>query len=246
MSANIVSRPEKDGSAGLGDLEKTVILNTLMSVPFSERDQKWRDVFLDSLPEANLKLGNPEVVIAGDGFPYVQLETVNPNENFQAYVISKQLPTLLSQGFGIIINPQHDRLDWVLSYGDIVNYELNDSFYTDTSIFSNSKENIAVGKDEKILIGQPADSILPKYLRAQLKEYLLHMGVKVPKIMLIARNYEDENLVSQDLIFNLTPVQFRSEKVYHEIMAAISWFLPKHYSFMGVDEMAITNGFQAL
>ncbi|WP_140936668.1 hypothetical protein [Sphingobacterium lumbrici] len=246
MSASIISTTKKNDSACLGDLEKTVILNTLMSVPFSERDQKWRDDFLYCLPEANLKLGNPEVVIASDGFPYIQLETVNPNENFHAYIINKQLPTLLSQGFGLVINPQHNRLDWMLSYGDLVNYELNDSFYTDDSIFSNNKESIAIGKDEKILTGQPADSILPKYLRTQLKEYLIHMGVKTPKIMLIARNYEDENLVSQDLVFNITPVQFRSEKAYHEIMSAIAWFLPKHYSFMGVDEMAIANGFQAL
>jgi len=246
MSANIISTIEKDGSAGLGDLEKTVILNALMSIPFSERDQKWRNDFLYSIAEANLKLGNPEVVIANDGFPYVQLETVNPNENFHAYVISKQLPTLLSQGFGVAINPQHDRVDWILSYGDIVNYELNDSFYTDKSIFSNNKENLAIGKDEKILIGQPSDSILPKYLRAQIKEYLVHMGVKTPKIMLIARNYEDENLVSQDLVFNITPAQFKSDKTYNEIMSAISWFLPKHYSFMGVNEMAVDNGFQAL
>ncbi|TJZ62770.1 hypothetical protein FAZ15_00215 [Sphingobacterium olei] len=246
MSANIISTTEKNSSTRLGDLEKTVILNTLMSVPFPKRDEKWRDDFLYSLPEANLKLGTPEVVVASDGFPYIQLETVNPNENFQAYVIGKQLPTLLSQGFGVVINPQHDRLDWILSYGDIVNYELNDSFYTDHSIFSNNKENLAIGKDEKILIGQPADSILPKYLRTQLKEYLQHMGVKTPKIMLIARNYEDENFVSQDLVFNITPIQFRSEKAYHQIMSAIAWFLPKHYSFMGVDEMSIANGFQAL
>ena len=231
---------------GLGDLEKTVTLNALLEIPFDQRDQAWVTTFLDNIAGANLKISQTEVVIASDGFPYVQLESVHTDENFQAFVINKQLPTLLMQGFGVVINPQNTQPDWVFSYGDIVNYELNDSFYTDESIFSHNKENVAIGSDEKVLIGQPSDAILPKYLRNQLREFLKHAGIKIPKIMLIARNHEDEANVKQDLVFNFTPNQFANEEQFQQIGGTIAWFLPKHYSFLFVDEMAVENGFEII
>jgi len=243
-----MSAINNDSSAefGLGDLEKTVTLNALLEVPFEERDQAWVHSFLDNIAEANLKLGSPEVVMASDGFPYLQLESVHTDENFQAFVINKQLPTLLIQGFGVVINAQNSQPDWVFSYGDIVNYELNDSFYTEESIFSHNKENVAIGSDEKILIGQPSDAILPKYLRNQLREFLKHAGIQTPKTMLIARNPDDETKVKQDLVFNFTPNQFANDQQFQQIGNTIAWFLPKHYSFLFIDEMAVENGFQVI
>lgn len=231
---------------GLGDLEKTVIINTLIQTPIVERDQKWIATFLENIADANLKLGNPEVIIASDGFPYVQLETVTSNEHFHAFVISKQLPTLLLQGFGIVINAQNEQPDWIFTYGDIANFELNDSFYSDDSIFSNHRENVVIGNDEKVLIGQPSDAILPKYIRKQLREFLKHAGINIPKTMLIARNFEDESQVKQDLVFNFTPAQFANEQDFQQIGSTVAWFLPRHYSFLFIDEMSIENGFQEI
>lgn len=231
---------------GLGDLEKTVIINSLIQTPINERNQAWVATFLENIADANLKLGTPEVIIASDGFPYVQLETVTSDESFQAFVVSKQLPTLLLQGFGIVINAQNEQPDWIFTYGDIANYELNDSFYSDDSIFSKHKENVVIGKDEKVLIGQPSDAILPKYIRKQLREFLKHAGIVTPKTMLIARNYEDESQVKQDLVFNFTPAQFASEKDFQQIGSTVAWFLPRHYSFLFIDDMSIDNGFQEI
>ncbi|ERJ59994.1 hypothetical protein [Sphingobacterium paucimobilis] len=231
---------------GLGDLEKTVLINALIQTPITERDPQWIATFLANIADANLKLGAPEVVIASDGFPYVQLETVSSNENFQAFVISKQLPTLLLQGFGIVINAQDEQPDWIFTYGDIANFELNDAFYTDNHIFSAHRENVVIGSDEKILIGQPSDNILPKYIRKQLREFLQHAGVQSPKTMLIARNFEDEAQVKQDLVFNFTPAQFASEQDFQQIGNTVSWFLPRHYSILFIDDMSIENGFQEI
>lgn len=230
----------------LGDIEKTIIINELMTIPFSERNENWRDEFLQNIAGANLKLGDPEVIMSKDGFPYVQLQTVKANERFQAYVIENQLDILLEQGFGIVVNAHEGRPDWVFSYGDLANLKLNGFFYTDKSIFSNPSEYHSIGKDEKILVGQPSENIFPSYLRRQIKEFLQYSGVKNPKTMLIARHYEDEQSASQDLVFNITPVQFASEKDFHNIMNTLQWFLPKHYSFFGIDEMSIENGFQPL
>lgn len=230
----------------LGDLEKTIIINNLMTVEFHERDQRWRDDFLNNISGANLKLGNPEVVLSNDEFPYFQLQTVNTGESFQAFVIEKQIDALLEQGFGIVINAHLEKPDWVFSYGDIVNFKINREFYTDVSIFSVKSDKNRIGVDEDILVGQPSEDIFPHGLRMNIKEYLLHAGVKTPKIMLVARDYTDEEKVRQDLVFNMIPAQFATEKDFEAIMKALSWFLPKHYSFFGVDEMSIENGFQLL
>lgn len=230
----------------LGDLEKTVTIQTLMHTPFEKRDENWRDSFLQAIDGANLKLAPQEIVLGKDGFPYLQLETVRPEESFKAFVINKQLPTILQQGLGIVINAQDTRADWIFSYGDIVNLELNDEFYTDDSIFSAQQENISLSPEEKVLIGQPSDSILPKYLRTHLREFLKHFGVKTPKIMLLARDYEDDEKVSQNLVFNFTPAQFADDNAFNEVMKTIAWFLPRHYSFFCIDEMAIENGFEQI
>lgn len=242
---NVINKTD-DTEYGLGDLEKTVSLNALLGIPFAERDQKWVNSFLENIADANLKLASQEVVLASDGFPYVQLQSVHSDESFKAFVINKQLPTLLMQGFGVVINPQNEQPDWVFSYGDIANYELNDTFYSENTIFSHNRENVAIGADEKVLIGQPSDAILPKYLKNQLREFLKHAGIQTPKIMLIARNAEDEANVKQDLVFNFTPVQLQSEEHFQQIGGAISWFLPKHYSFLFIDEGAVQNGFQEI
>lgn len=231
---------------GLGDLEKTVTLNTLLTTPFENRDQSWVESFLENIAEANLKLGQPEVIMASDGFPYLQLESVHSDENFHAFVINKQLPTLLLQGFGVVINAKNSQPDWVFSYGDIVNYELNDEFYAKSTTFSHNKENVAIGSDEKILVGQPSDNIMPKYLRNQLREFIKHTGIEVPKMMLIARNPEDEAQLKQDLVFNFTPNNFTSEKHFQQVANTIAWFLPKHYSFLFIDEKTIENGFEKI
>ncbi|GHE30776.1 hypothetical protein [Sphingobacterium griseoflavum] len=235
-------RTETHGS--FGDLEKTIIINNLMRTPFEQRNQQWRADFLANIAGANLKLGNPEVVMSNDGYPYFQLETVNTGENFQAVVLERQLDTLLEHGFGVVINAQASQPDWVFSYGDLVNLKINKEFYTDKSIFSNPKEQQCIGKDEDILVGQPSEEILPRSVRQYIREFLQESGVKNPKVMLIARNYTDEKSVSQDLVFNMVPAQFSSEKDFDRIMKSLSWFLPKHYSFFGVDEMSVENGFQ--
>lgn len=230
----------------LGDLEKTIIINQLMEVPFEQRNEKWRDDFLSNIAGANLKLGDPEVIMSNDEFPYFQLQTVSAGESFKAFVIENQIDAVLEQGFGIVINPHLSNPDWVFSYGDLVNLKLNGEFYTDKSVFSNTKAYQSIGQNEDILVGQPSEGIFPTPLRNNIREFLQYAGVKTPKIMLIARNYTDEDKASQDLVFNMIPAQFASEKDFNNIMNTLQWFMPKHYSFFGVDEMAIENGFQPL
>lgn len=231
----------------LGDLSKTININSLLEIPFNERNEKWVAEFLENIGESTFQLAASELIIGPDGYPYFQLENAPKDQNFQAFVIKHKLKSfLLKKGMGLAINTHQEQPDWIFSYGDLVNYSLNNEFYSDESVFSKKTEEAHIDKDEKILVGQPSETILPKELRHNLREYLVNMGIKEPKIMLIARNYDNENLVSQDLVFNITPTMFQTEQDFKQIMASISWFLPRHYSYMGIDEQTVENGFMPL
>ncbi len=230
----------------LGDLAATISLNSLMSIPFAERDEQWRIDFLNYLPVSSLQLGDPEVIVGPDGFPYVQLTTVEKDKNYQAFVIkNRNFDFILNQGFGVVINAHLEQPDWILSYGDLMNLSLNNEFYTEESLFSKNSGASTIDKDEKILVGQPSEVIFPKVARAALREFLVYQGLSNPKVMLIARNYEEENTVTQDLVFNITPSQFENMEEFNALMGQIGWFLPRHYSYMGMDEFSV-NGFMPL
>lgn len=234
------------GNGSLGDLEKTIVINNLLDVPLAERNNGWVAQFIDNIAEANLAVSEPEIVMSNDGFPYFNLRSVEPGENFQAFVIKDKLPTLLQNGFGVALNTRKQDPDWMFSFGDLVNYALRQEFYTDEHFFSRNNADFVIGKDEEILVGQPSEEILPGYARKQLAEFLQYSGVKNPMIMLIARNYTDEEKVTQDLVLNITPKNFANENEYKQAMNTISWFLPKHYSIVGLDTDSVESGFQPL
>jgi len=234
------------GTGNLGDLEKTLVVNNLLTIPLDKRDNEWVAEFIENIDAANLAVSEPEIIMSTEGFPYFNLRSVEPGENFQAYVIKNKLPILLQNGFGVALNTKKENPDWMFSYGDLLNLAVNNEFYTDEHHFAKNNQDFVIGADEEILVGQPSEEILPSYARQQIREFLQFSGVKNPMVMLIARNYTDEQNVSQDLVFNITPKNFSNEKEYQQAMNTISWFLPKHYSLVGMDTESVGTGFMPL
>jgi hypothetical protein len=171
-----------------------------------------------------------------------------PHKEFQCFTIDRMKDDfLLTQGFGVVINPTINSADWVLTYGDILNFHLNKKFYsTDETPFSKKTSDEIISKDEKVMIGQPSETILPKRTRNIISEFLKMNGVKTPKVLLMMRHRKDGNGVSQDVVFNLTVKDFKDENTYRKVMQTISWYLPRHYSFVGMDEKNLGNGFMPL
>ena len=232
----------------LGDLSKTDVIYQLVQTPPSERDETWRETFLANISEASFRCGDPQIVTGPDGFPYFQLFLPEPNKSFQCYVIEKMKDDfLLASGFGVVINPNSSSADWVLSYGDVLNYHLNRTFYTTTETsFSKAIQDETITENEKVMIGQPSEAILPKQTRHLIAEFLETNGVKNPKISLMMRHRQDGNGVEQDLVFNLTPNNFEDEQTYRTVMQTIGWFLPRHYSFVGMSDQSLGEGFMPL
>ena len=228
----------------LCDLNLTNKIFQLCEIPLSDRDEKWRAELISALPLASFKCGDPQVSRGEDGFPYFQLHLPEANTEFQCYVIDKMLDDfLLESGFGVTIHSKH-QVEWVLSYGDLVNYHLNKSFYSDNGFFSKQQNDETISETEEVMIGIPSESILHKKQRKVLKEYLTNNEVKEPKILLMAR--KKGNAITQDLVFNITNENFETEERYRNVMYYLSWYLPRHYSYVGIKEETFQDAFTPL
>ncbi|MEX6690669.1 hypothetical protein QTN47_24395 [Danxiaibacter flavus] len=238
----------KETEPYLGDLNKTDIIYRLVQTPRNERDEKWQQTFLENIGQASFRCGNPQVITGPDGFPYFQLFLPEPGKSFQCYVIERMKDDfLMTSGFGVVINPTPNSADWVLTYGDILNLHLNKTFYTTTETpFSRDSNDETIAENEKVMIGQPSETILPRQTRQFIAEFLKRNGVKAPKVLLMMRHRKGGKGVSQDIVFNLTPANFKDENTYRSVMQTIGWYLPRHYSFVGMDEKSLGNGFMPL
>jgi hypothetical protein len=229
-----------------GDLNKTQSLAILLNTPREGRNETWVKQFLTDLPFAALRCGTPQLIAGPDGFPYFQLFIPEPGEEFQSYVIHEMISGfMVERGYGIVINPGEDQPDWILTYGDILNYHLNGYFFALESHFSNSSNaQQEIPEGEEVMIGQPSESILPVQTRKLLKDFFELNGIIHPKVMLIQR--KNFGNVSQDLAFNITPHFFESEEHYRNMMQTVTWYLPRHYSIVGLAESNAENGFKPL
>jgi len=237
----------KENEPYLGDLKKTESIYQLVQVPHNKRDIHWQKSLLENLAQASFRSGDPQVIKGPDGFPYFQLFLPEPGQSFQCFVIEKMKDDfLLQSGFGVVLNPTSSQVDWVLSYGDIVNFHLNKQFYTvEETPFSKATTDEVIQKDEQIMIGQPAETLLPQQTRQLLSNLLKANGLAEPKVLLMMRHAKD-GAVAQDLVFNITPQTFAHEALYKSVMRSISWYLPRHYSFVGMDEKTVGDGFMPL
>lgn len=246
--ASVAPAPTKGTEPYLGDLAKTGALYELVAVAPPDRDEDWSAAFLANLSAASFRCGNPQIIQGPDGFPYFQLFLPEPGVGFQCYVIDRMKDDfLLERGLGVVINPTNAGPDWVLSYGDILNFHLNKEFYTTGETpFSKEITDEVIETNEDVMIGQPSEVLLPTVARSVLRAFLQSKGVGTPKIMLMMRHLSDGTGISQDLAFNITPDKFTSEELYRSVMQHIGWFLPRHYSFVGMTEESVQDGFMPL
>lgn len=228
----------------LGDLMKTQALLSLVEVPIEQRDAEWVGHFLNDLPLASFRCGTPQVIAGPDGFPYFQLFLPKSGEKFQCFVVEHMINDfLLERGYGIVINPGEGQPDWVLTYGDILNYHLNKSFFVqDDSLFSTNKSDETI--QGEITVGQPSELILPAQTRALLRDFFVLNGIEDPKILLLSRQATEG--VTMDLAFNITPEGFESDLHYRNMMQTVTWYLPRHYSIVGLNDNGTSNGFMPL
>ncbi len=115
--------------------------------------------------------GDPQVTHGPDGFPYFELYYTPPGYSGNYYCIESILDTVLSQGLGISIHRQKGSAEWVLTYGDLLNYKLTQYFYQLPDI-DPSPDYIVSKELEQMMIVQPSEEFLPLETRDILRSYL--------------------------------------------------------------------------
>jgi hypothetical protein len=226
----------------LGDLSKTEVLSELFEVPGENRNDAWENSFFENIGNASFRCGDPQVIMGPDGFPYFQLLMPVAYQPFTCHVVDHLVKDyLLENGFGIVVNPDKGNPDWVFSYGDVLNYFLNEEFYSSKSEVQ-LPEHEVLEKEVQVLIGQPSESLLPNYTRVVIRNALNKIGIKNVKIFLMHRSDRD----FQELVFNITPTKLNNNELFSLANRIISWYLPRHYSVCGMDEESNKNNFAEL
>lgn len=221
-------------------LENTARITKLLSISSENRNQEWQSEFFAYLPNACFMAGDPQVTHGPDGFPYFELYYTPPGYSGNYYCIESILDTVLSQGLGISIHRQKGSAEWVLTYGDLLNYKLTQYFYQLPDI-DPSPDYIASKELEQMMIVQPSEEFLPLETRDILRSYLNYLGIESPQMMGIIRS--SDRTQQPQLVFNLFPEDFKTEEEYKFRLYQLGWFLPKHYIVVGLskDDEAISS-----
>lgn len=220
-----VERPECD-------ISKTQVMVDLFQIHHDKRDDAWHKSFYENVQTASYACGSPQILNGPDGFPYFVLRTPDENKPFESFCIKNMKDDfLLENGFGVVINPKDNGVDWVFSYGDILNLHLNKEFFSKTDNVEIKNEE-TLKKEDEILIAQPSESYFPKQSREILKKFLQSIGVKRPKLMMICRTIEGE--IIHELAFNLFAEDFENIDQLNFRLKQISWFLPRHYIILSI------------
>jgi hypothetical protein len=216
------------------DITKTQLMVELFQIPTGERDDHWQERFCEQVQTASYACGDPQTFTGPDGFPYFVLKTPEAQKPFESFCIRNMKDDfLLERGLGVVINPKEDSVDWVFSYGDIVNLHLNKEFYTKPdNIEIQNVETLQ--KDEKVLLAQPSETYLPRQARQVLRSFLEFTGIKKPGILMLCRTLEGQTI--RELAFNIFPEDFSSTEELNARLKQISWFLPRHYIVLALSK----------
>ena len=234
--------PEKEPY--YGDLQKTQILTDLFAIPREARDEIWQQNIIPHLAEASFRCGDPQLLTGPGGYPYFQLFLPEQNQPFQCYVLSHMVDDFLfERGWGVVINLRDNQPDWLLTYGDVVNYKINKEFYSAPQVAELPPSGV-ITKEEQVLVGQPSALFLPEQVRSAMRQFLQYHGHQDVKIVLLSRHTPQGPV--QQLIFNLTPDQFENEEAYEAFSQSLGWFLPRHYLFGSMEEKVFKGQFAAI
>ena len=214
------------------DISKTQIIANLFNIPSAERDEKWNQLLFDNATTASFACGNPQVTVGPDGFPYFNLIVPEPNMPFESFCISNMKENfLLEKGFGVTLSSKVNTVEWVFSYGQIVNLHLNNQFYSAADPVK-IKNQETITTNQEVLVGQPSEQFLPKPTREILKKHLQTKGILKPQIMLLIRKIE--GIPVRELAINIFKEDYSTIEELNNIMHQISWFLPNHYIILSL------------
>ncbi|MBY0383947.1 hypothetical protein K2X05_02220 [bacterium] len=167
-----------------------------------------------------------------DGFPYLMVadegEITEPFLNLVQWCAQK--------GVGIVVNPQKETPDLILTYGMLWNYVVRGEFFTEAPVRVGLGDVVMENKTQ-LIAGHPSENFWPTGQRQIFKEFLLQQGIIQPKVIMLAEKADGP----MDLAFSLESLGQPQKAEWQGILEAFSWFFPRHYSLSIVSEKNIVG-----
>lgn len=208
-------------------------IETLLSLDPNLRNSQWEQDLIKVLPKINFRLLDEQPQFGPDGFPYMFVE-VGSADHTEPFV--NLLEWVAGRGIGIAVNPQKTMPDYVFSYGMIWYWVLNGYLNFDSP--NSVPGQIVFENGTGLHSGDPSDEYLPKFVRQILREFLQQNQVDNPKILVLS---SDQN--HYDLCFSLDSFGHPPQQEHKDILEALGWFLPNHYSLMLLNEDGLPKFF---
>jgi hypothetical protein len=209
--------------------------NTLINQPEAARDEAWEQAFLKEIVQTKVELTQNQPQQGPDGWPYLLLKTgPDGQEPFKDVV-----QWSAGKGVGLALNTHKMLPDYIFTYGQVWNFVETGQFLSTTTATSAGEVEITAG--QKVILGEPSEKYLPKYVRNILREFLNAQGFPSPKIVVMSS--QDYKVV--DLVFSLESLNNLQPKDHPVMAEAIGWFLPLHYSLIFGSEQSM-KGFTGL
>lgn len=213
----------------------SVDLQKLVTVPDEKRDQSWENLFFQKLTSGHLSVLSADPQTGPDGWPYL-LTVVDDSA---AEPVQKMLHWCATKGVGLVVNPNKDYPDYVFTYGMIWHFRQTGYFYLDQAEVKTGVVEVNVN-DTNVMSGSPSEEFLPKYVRQILKEFFRDQGLLQVKILMLSQDGGKHF----DLCFSLESLRSPPTKEHSDILEAISWFMPPHYSLMLMSEKGLPSFFE--
>lgn len=220
-------------------------MQSLLSVPENQRDLQWEYQFLDSIPNTKYRVLFEEPQQGPDGWPYLLVENSDEGTDYGVAL----LDWLATRGIGMVINPQKDYPDFVLSWGMAWFFREKKRFFqptlavvggTEVKTAAPTSGTFTIEQGKNLILGQPTEDYMPVYVRNIISQFFLDQAVLDPKILMVSEDGQ-----SYDLTFSIESLGNPPQSEHQGILEAVSWFLPPHYSVAMMSEAAL-SGFQSL
>jgi hypothetical protein len=186
------------------------------------------DIF-KTLPQARVQILNETPVNGPDGWPYLMVKIDEKGDEPLAQVLG----WLSSRGIGLVVNPEKEMPDAVLTYGMIWNFRQSGAFFSEATDTRASGE-YTLTEGQELHAGAPSEEYLPKYAREILKTFLKDNGVTAPKVLVMSPDRQN-----YDLCFSLESLGSPPANEHPGVLEALSWFLPAHYSLVIASEAGL-------
>ena len=215
-------------------INDSIKLKELSRVPLADRNLEWDHNYMKYAAEAHLACKIPQVDKSENGFTYFQLEIPDVGKPFQAYTIAKLIKEhLIADGIGVSVSSYDEKPDVLLSYGELLNYHLRKSFRSNIKNWITPSPTQFDGQLE-IMGGNPSELILPRETRRIMLDYFVKNNIHFPKVSFL--NVMTSDGLKNQLVFNIIPAQFNSERHFQTFLSSLSWFLPVHYTYTSIPD----------